>query len=165
MKLTPNDIQQHQFRVKFRGFDIQEVDTFLDQVADAFGTTMEERDKLKEDTEKLRTELQGFRDKEETFKRVMVASQKTIETMKENAQKTAEVTISQAEVKAEKILNKAHARLAQLHEDLAELKRQRTQIDIQIRSVLEAHGRLLDMGKEEEKAVEDEEAKLRFIQK
>ena len=85
--------------------------------------------------------------------------------MKENARKTAEVTIAEAEVKAEKILNKAHNRLAQLHADLAELKRQRTQIDIQIRSVLDAHARLLDMGQEEAKVIEEEESKLMFLQK
>ena len=35
-----------------------------------------------------------------------------------------------AEVKAEKILNRAHSRLSQLHEDIAELKRQRVQIEL-----------------------------------
>jgi cell division initiation protein len=85
--------------------------------------------------------------------------------MKDNARKRAEVIISEAEVKAEKILNKSHTRLAQLHEDIAELKRQRTQIEIQIRSVLEAHSRLLDMSNEEKQAIEEEESKLRFLQK
>lgn len=165
MKMTPIDIQQHQFRVKFRGFDIQEVDTFLDQMADAFGALLDDQERLKNEIGGLRVQVQEFKDKEDAFKRVMVASQKTIETMKENARKTAEVTIAEAEVKAEKILNKAHARLAQLHADLAELKRQRTQIDIQIRSVLDAHARLLDMGQEEAKAIEEEESKLRFLQK
>ena len=165
MKLTPIDIQQHQFRVKFRGFDIQEVDSFLDQMADAFGVILDGQDRLKGEVERLQEEIQGFKEREETFKRMMVASQKAIDQMKENARKRAEVTIAEAEVKAEKILNRAHTRLAQLHEDLAELKRQRTQIEIQIRSVLEAHGRLLDMGKEEEKSIEEEDAKLRIFKK
>ena len=29
MKLTPLDIQQQQFKVRFRGFDVREVDRFL----------------------------------------------------------------------------------------------------------------------------------------
>jgi len=37
MKTTPIDIQQQQFKVKFRGFDIHEVDSFLEQMADTFG--------------------------------------------------------------------------------------------------------------------------------
>ena len=36
MNITPLDIQQQKFKTRFRGFDIQEVDVFLDQMADAF---------------------------------------------------------------------------------------------------------------------------------
>ena len=165
MKLTPVDIQQHQFRVKFRGFDVQEVDGFLEQMSDAFGALMDEQDRLKGEVDRLKAEVKGYREREETFKRMMLASQKTIEQMKDNARKRAEVIIAESEVKAEKILNKAHTRLAQLHEDISELKRQRTQIEIQIRSVLEAHNRLLDMNKEENQAIEEEESKLRIFQK
>ena len=32
VNLTPLDIQQQKFRTRFRGFDMQEVDVFLDQI-------------------------------------------------------------------------------------------------------------------------------------
>ena len=35
MKITPLDIQQQQFKTRFRGFDIREVDAFLEQMAEA----------------------------------------------------------------------------------------------------------------------------------
>jgi cell division initiation protein len=35
MKITPLDIQQQQFRMRFRGFDMVEVDNFLDLLAGA----------------------------------------------------------------------------------------------------------------------------------
>ena len=84
--------------------------------------------------------------------------------MKENALKSAELIIAEAEVKAEKILNKAHNRLAQLHEDIAELKRQRMQIEVQIGSIIEAHTKLLEMGKEGMRAMDEEDAKLKLLQ-
>ncbi|MCP4370870.1 MAG: DivIVA domain-containing protein, partial [Deltaproteobacteria bacterium] len=31
MKITPLDIQQQKFKTRFRGFDVQEVDIFLEQ--------------------------------------------------------------------------------------------------------------------------------------
>ena len=65
--------------------------------------------------------------------------------------------VADAEVKAGKMLNKAHNRLAQLHEDITELKRQRLQLEMQIRSIIETHSRLLEMGKEEEVNSENEE--------
>ena len=57
--------------------------------------------------------------------------------MNKNARQSAEIIVADAEVKAGKMLNKAHNRLAQLHEDITELKRQRLQLETQIRSIIE----------------------------
>jgi cell division initiation protein len=162
-KITPLDIQQHQFRIKFRGFDIREVDVFLEQVAGSLEATEAERVGLREEIRRLNTEMRGHKEREESFKRAMLSSQQTIEQMKENAHKEAELIIADAEVKAEKILNRAHNRLSQLHADMAELKRQRAQIEVQIRSILEAHSKLLDIGKEELNAMDEEDSKLKLL--
>ncbi len=163
MKLTPLEIQQQQFKVKFRGFDIQEVDNFLEQMASEYEAFQNENIILQEQISKLEAEIKGFKSREDTFKRAMANSQKVLEQMKENARKSAELILSHAEVKAEKLLNKAHNRLAQLHEDTAELKRQRMQIEIQIRSIIETYTKLLDMGKEERKKMDAEDSKVAFL--
>ena len=163
MKITPLDIQQQQFKIRFRGFDIQEVDTFLEQMADTFESFQGENQSLREEINRLKLESQGYKEREETFKRAMLNSQKVLEQMKENAQKSAELIIADAEVKAEKSLSRAHNRLAQLHEDITELKRQRMQIEIQIRSIIEAHTKLLEIGKEEIKTRDEEDSKLKLL--
>ena len=163
MKITPLDIQQQQFKTRFRGFDIHEVDTFLDQMAEVFEALLAEKEILFKKNQRLDLEIQGYKEREDTFKRAMLDSQKVIDQMKENARKSSELIIANAEVKAEKILNSAHNRLSQLHEDISELKRQRTQIEAQIRSVIETHSKLLDMGKEEAKALDDVDSKVKFF--
>jgi cell division initiation protein len=160
MNLTPLDIQQQQFQVRFRGFDIREVDRFLEQVAEAFANVQNDSKNLKEEIRRLKLENQGYKEREETFKRAMLNSQTVLEQMKDNARKSAEVIIADAEVKAEKILNRAHNRLSQLHEDIAELKRQRMQIEVQIRSVIEAHSKLLEIGKESMEAMDESDDKV-----
>ncbi|MGW8187905.1 MAG: DivIVA domain-containing protein [Desulfobacterales bacterium] len=164
VNLTPLDIQHQKFKTRFRGFDIQEVDVFLDQMADAFESLLKQNENLKEDFRRLQLEIQGYKNREDAFKRALLNSQRVIEQMKENAQKSAELIVAEAEVKAEKILNKAHNRLAQLHEDIAELKRQRMQIEVQIGSVIEAHGKLLEISKEGMKAMDDEDSKIKLLQ-
>jgi cell division initiation protein len=148
MSLSPSDIQHQQFRVRMRGFDVREVDRFLEQIAETMSVLEDENKKVKDELRRLKMETQGYKEREETFKRAMLNSQKVLEQMKDNARKSAEIIIADAEVKAEKILNRAHNRLSQLHEDISELKRQRMQIEVQIRSVLEAHAKLLEIGKE-----------------
>ncbi|MCF8067277.1 MAG: DivIVA domain-containing protein [Desulfobacterales bacterium] len=163
MKTTPLDIQQQQFNVRFRGFDIQEVDNFLEQMANAFESLQNEAVSLNEEIERLQFESKGYKEREETFKRALLNSQKVLEQMKENANKSAELIIADAEIKAEKILQKAHNRLAQLHDDITELKRQRVQIEIEIRSILESHTKLLDITNNAAQTIDSEEAKLKLM--
>ena len=163
MKMTPLDIQQQQFKIKFRGFDVREVDAFLEQMADAFESLQSENNRLHQEIKRLQHEAHGHREREESFKRAMLNSQKVLEQMKENARKSAELVVAEAEVKAEKILSRAQNRLSQLHEDITELKRQRSQIEVQIRSVIEGHSKLLEIGKEETRIREEEDGKLKLF--
>jgi cell division initiation protein len=163
MKITPLDIQQQKFKTRFRGFDVREVDVFLEQVANTFESIHRTNQELQEEVRRHELEIQGYQKREETFKRALLNSQKVLDQMKDNARKSAELIIAEAEVKAEKILNKAHNRLAQLHEDISELKRQRMQIEVQIGSVIEAHSKLLELSKESAKEMDEEDAKVRVL--
>ena len=163
MKITPLDIQQQQFKTRFRGFDVREVDTFLEQMADVFESFQSENKRLRKEIKRLQLEGQRYREREESFKRAILNSQKVLEQMKQNARKSAELVVAEAEVTAEKILNRAQNRLAQLHEDITELKRQRMQIEVQIRSVIESHTKLLEIGKEDARIREEEDDKLKLL--
>ncbi|MBW1776456.1 MAG: DivIVA domain-containing protein [Deltaproteobacteria bacterium] len=163
MEITPDDIQEKQFRVRFRGFDIGEVDAFLEEMARVFRAVKDSNHHLKKELEALKQESLRQKEREKTFERALANSQKVLDQMRENARKSAEVIIADAEVKAERMLNRAHNRLAQLHEDIAELKRQRMQIEVQIRSVLEAHTKLLEMGREGMEQLDEEDAKLKIL--
>jgi len=165
MKLTALDIQQQQFRTRFRGFDIREVDAFLDLTADSFAQLLAENDSLRDRIDRLEHELLGYKQREETFKKAMLNSQQAIDQMKKNAQQSADLVVAEAEVKAEKILNNAHQRLGRLQEDIEELKRQRVQIEAQIRSILDGHSRLLEMGVEASKARDQEDTKVQVLKK
>jgi len=163
MNITPLDIQQQKFKTRIRGFDVREVDAFLEQMANGIESLQRTHVELQEEVRRLELEIQGYRKREETFKRALLNSQKVLDQMKDNARKSAELIIAEAEVKAEKILNKAHNRLAQLHEDISELKRQRMQIEVQIGSIIESHSKLLEISKESIKEMDEEDAKLKLL--
>jgi cell division initiation protein len=163
MKITPIDIQQKQFSLRLRGFDIREVDEFLEQIAAEFGAIQRKSESAHEEIKALKLQLQKSAEREETLKRAMDHSQKVLEQINDNARKSAELIISDAEVRAEKILNRAYNRLTQLHEDISELKRQRMQIEAQIRSVIDTHSKLLEIGKEEMKKLDEEDSKVKLL--
>jgi cell division initiation protein len=163
MPITPIDIQQQQFRVRFRGFDIQEVDDFLNSLADEMEILMNAYERLDAEVKRLNKENEEFRKREGTFKKALVNSQKVMEQMKENARQSADIIISNAEMKAEKILNRSHNRQVQIQEDIAALKRQRIQLETEIRTILDAHSKILEMEKKNREAVDEEDSKLKIF--
>lgn len=60
MKLihTPSDILNHQFSHKMRGFDMEEVDQFLDEVIADYKTYERELLELQEENKRLRLQLE-----------------------------------------------------------------------------------------------------------
>ena len=165
MGITPAVIQQKEFPTRFRGFDVKEVDTFLEEVAREVIRLNDTIKSLASENHRLDMENQGYREREQAMKQVLVKSQKVLDQMKKNARKSAEAIIADAETQAEKILNRAHQRLAQLYSDITELKRQRMQIEVQIGAIIENHSKLLEMSKEENKAIEEADASLKFMKK
>lgn len=163
MGITPLVVKQKEFTTRFRGFDVQEVDYFLEEVAREMESLSQTIQSVHEENHRLNLENQGYRKRENSMKNAMIQSQKVLDQMKENAKKSAQLIIANAEVEAEKILNGAHKRLSQLHSDIIELKRQRIQLEMQISAVLESHSRLLEMTKEENKAADETDSTLKFI--
>lgn len=144
-KLTPIDIQQQRFTIRFRGYNTVEVDTFLDQMTETLEIMMSENEQLREKNHQLGVENQEYKSREDSFKRVMLNSQKVLEQMKENARKSSELIVAQAEVDADTIISTAHDKLAGLYDEINELKRQRVRFKSQLRSVIEAHSELLEI--------------------
>ncbi|MCF8112868.1 MAG: DivIVA domain-containing protein [Desulfotignum sp.] len=163
MGVTSLVVRQKEFKTRFRGFDVQEVDAFLEDVAAHLESLDRSIEGLAEEKRRLDLENKGYRKRENAMKNAMIQSQKVLDQMKDNAKKASQNIIANAEVEAEKILNRAHKRLSQLHGDIIELKRQRIQLEMQISAVLESHSKLLEMTKEENKAADETDSTLRFI--
>lgn len=163
MGVTPVVVRQKEFTTRFRGFDVQEVDNFLEEVAKELEYQGQAIEKLTRAKHRLDLENLGYRKREESMKNAMIQSQKVLDQMKENANKSSQLIIANAEVEAEKILNRSHKRLSQLHSDIIELKRQRIQLEMQISAVLETHSKMLEMTKQENKAADETDATLKFM--
>lgn len=154
MKLTPLDIQQQQFRTKLWGFDPREVDGFLDVVASDLEDVIRENKALKEEVRRKDAEIQSYKERERNLKDTMITATRITEDIKQNARKEAEMVIAQAETQAEQIIQNAHTRLARVIDDLDELKRQKTQFEESVRSMVQTHLKLLDSMSERESGAE-----------
>jgi cell division initiation protein len=64
MPIRPIDIRRKEFKSSFRGYDPNQVDDFLDAVADEFERTYTENQRMREEVSSLRDRLQQFEDLE-----------------------------------------------------------------------------------------------------
>jgi cell division initiation protein len=165
MKLTPLDIQQHEFRSIWRGYDPKEVEQFMDLVASEFEDLIRENNLLKEEIIRLTGDLSELKDKEQTLKETMITAQKISEDIRYNAQKEAEIVVSEGQVKAQDIVNSAQLRSMELIEEIKELKRQKIQFEENLRALLNIHHKMLETAGEDENRGTPIEEKLDFIKK
>ncbi|WP_029894780.1 DivIVA domain-containing protein [Desulfohalovibrio reitneri] len=165
MSLSKIDIDNKTFTRSFRGYSTSEVDAFLVEVAEALATGAEERKALKERVAELEGLVDEHKQKEQTLRDTLMTTQKMIDQLKANARKESQLIIEEAQNKAEDVLNQAHLRMAQIHDDIIELKRQRTQFEVKLKSLLDSHRQLLEMENQEQEEIEALESKLKFFKK
>jgi cell division initiation protein len=148
MKITPLDIQQQQFRVKFRGFDMVEVDNFLDLVANEFEELLRENNRVKEEDRQKLERIQQLEGAEKDLRNALVSAQQICEEMKNNARKEGELIIEEAKGNARKVMETAQAQSMQVEAEITQLKRQRSEFEASLKAAVEMHLRLLEAGRE-----------------
>ena len=145
MRITPMDIRQQQFTVRmFRGFDVQEVDTFLEDLAADYEALLRENALLKEQLQALEARTRGLEDRERVLQETLVTTQKVVEEMKESARREVTLMVREAELRGEKMVEAARTAEASVQADVVLLKRMRRQLAESLRSTVEMYQRLLD---------------------
>lgn len=144
MKITPLDIRQKRFETVFRGFSQREVEAALELIAGEFEEVVKENIALKEELKRTQARLEQHLERERTLQETMVTAQRISEELKVAAKKEADIILGDAELQAEKIVHAARAKLVGLASDINELKRQRAQFESQVKSVVDAHLKLLE---------------------
>jgi cell division initiation protein len=156
VRITPMDIRQQQFTVRtFRGFDVQEVDTFLEDLAGDYEALLRENSLLKEQLQTLEERARGLETRERVLQETLVTTQKVVEEMKEGARREATLIVREAELKSDKLLEVSRAQEAALQADVASLRRMKRQLLEGLRSTVDMYQRLLDQDQAAELPDED----------
>lgn len=145
MRITPIEIQQHQFKNRLFGYDTAAVDNFLEMLADELERLHKQNNELKESLARTRTSLEQMRDREKALQETLITAQQVTEELKENARKEAEVTLAEAHLEGEQVVRQATERRLQMINEIQDLKRQKISFENGLRSLIEGHLKLLDM--------------------
>jgi cell division initiation protein len=150
MRITPLDIQQKQFPMKFRGFDVEEVYAFLEVIREEMEDLLRENATLKENAQRLENQIKEHRDMETTLRETLLTAQQMVEDYKTNARKEAELVVKEAELKADSILKESQEKVIKIHEDIVDLKGIRRHFKEEVKRLVEGHMKMIEFDKERE---------------
>lgn len=150
MRITPLDIQQKQFPMKFRGFDVEEVFAFLEVIREEMEDLLRGNASLKESVQRAENQIKEFRDMETTLRETLTTAQQMVDDYKTNARKEAELIVKEAELKADTLIREAQERVIKIHEDIVDLKGIRTHFKEELKRMIEGHLKMIEFDRERE---------------
>lgn len=142
MKITPLDINNQKFRTRFRGFDVREVDEFLQAVAGELELQIKENSRL----EKKVTELES---RVERLKNVALVPKD--DESYDRAEEMKASMLQEARDATEKILDGMKAETGKLKEEIKYLEKTKEQFEAYFESFLRFNIELLDTWNKREK--------------
>jgi len=143
LRFTPLDIKKQEFKRTMRGYDPEEVNNFLEMVAEEFETLQREKNRLDDETLKLRTQLHDYQEVERTLKQTLMHAQESMQLSRDNSKREADLTLREAELQADKIVNEAHKKLAELKNELLVVRAQKDSFARRLRHLLESQLELI----------------------
>lgn len=144
MKITPLDIRRKEFKRSVRGYSDEEVDIFLDEVADEFERLFQENMELQDRAHRLDEQIEGHAQLKDALEKTLISAQLQSEEIKANALKEGELILRDAQLKARGIVNDSYGETQQVQQTLVQLKRLEEEFRFKFRSLLEGYLKLLD---------------------
>jgi DivIVA domain-containing protein len=148
--LTPLDVRNKRgdFKKLLRGYDPQEVDTFLELVAERLEELVRENMQFRDRNEMLQQQVSSQTDRERAVQEALVTAQELRSEMKSQAERRAELVLGEAQAEARRQLAEAEAeirtrfrdaerRIEQAQDSLTELERRRTRFLRSFRQLLD----------------------------
>jgi cell division initiation protein len=153
MKLSPNGIKTQQFKRVLRGYDIEEVQAFLERVADETELLQAENETTLKQIEALKEKIKQFRKIEMNLQDTLTNTQESSSKSIEAAKKHSALMIKEAELKAAQIVEKAKENTNELRDSILKLREEKKLLLAKIKAIVDTQTEILSFNKERESGV------------
>ena len=155
MPIRPIDVRRKEFRNGFRGYDANQVDDFLDAVADEFERTYMENSRLREEVSGLRERLQQFEELEGSIRAALIHAEQAAndlrrsanweaDDLRKSAAREADLTIRDAKARAHQMLAESSARVEAIKESYDALQEAKRKFSGDFRQLLKTYNEMMD---------------------
>lgn len=139
MKITPLDIRRKEFKRSVRGYLDEEVDIFLDTVADEVERVYKLNAELEKKVQALEEQAAKHAQLTEALEKTLVAAQLQSEEMLANAEQESQSILREAEAKAKGMVDEFYGKTQAVQESLARMKSLEEDFRLKFRGLLEGY--------------------------
>lgn len=123
MKITPLDIHQKKFKTAFKGYSINDVDKFLDEISAQLDELFRENTSMKEQITESETVVNKYKGLEQAMNKALINAGKLADEITENAKKEAGDILTLAKEEARKILETSNDQRKELLRNIKKLQK------------------------------------------
>ncbi len=160
-RLFAMDIEKREFNRKMRGYDCDEVRSYLRSVAEELARVTLENHALRDETRAAAGRLDEVRDRERTLQETLVTAQRLSDEMREKTRAESDIMIREARVKAERILEQAQDQLYEIENEIGRLRLEKDAFENRLRCIVDEHLALLELRKQERNELDN----VRFLRR
>ena len=150
--LTPLDIENKKFTRTLKGYNVDEVDDFLDQLTLEYEKLYKENAEYKSKFDEQQKEIERFKTVERTLQNTLVMAQTTAEDIKNMAQKQADQIINEAKLEAQKMVENVNKDEVEVRRRTEDLKKQFEVYKAKMEALLISQLELLQDKKQDDEA-------------
>lgn len=121
--LAPSEIDNMRFSKTIKGYNVDEVDDFLDQLTADYERLYKENAEYKDKFEQMEKELSQYKQMEHTLQNTLVVAQTAAGDIKNTAQKQAEQIIRDAQTEARRSVDELNKQEYEVTKKIEEMKK------------------------------------------
>ena len=153
---TAEEIRQITFEKVMRGYRTEDVEAFIENIADEFESLEKEKKDLEEKLFVLAEKVEQYKQEEESIKTTLINAQRLGESIVADAKTKADTVIREATIKKNDIISSAYAEIEGTDEVLHRLKKEVSDFKRTVLGLYKSHIEILGtLPEEKEKVVEE----------
>lgn len=134
-----DEIRQITFEKVVRGYRPEDVESFMEKIADEFETLANEKQEIESQLYILAESIERYKTEEEAIKTTLINAQKLGESIIAESRQKAEAILKDANIRKNDILASAHEEFAMYEENLARIKKETNDFKINVLSMYKEH--------------------------
>jgi cell division initiation protein len=144
MNLSPLFIKKQEFEKSMRGYNVEEVQAFLDKISSEMEELISKNEQLQSEVERLNREVEEFRQIEKKLQDDIQKAKETSAQALDSAKKQSALIIKEAEVKASQMIQNAEEKVNVMQNAVMTLRAEKDLIIARLRAIVGTQSNLLE---------------------